>query len=149
MLMATAVLVLMIACANVANLMLARGVARRREFGVRVSLGAGRMRLIRQNLTESLVPSMTGGILAVGLGYAVLEIVRRATTTNLPRISTAAIDGSVLWFALNLCCAATIMFGIIPALRASRANLLPALHDSGRGASTGTAGAASSRPLSA
>ncbi len=96
MLMATAVLVLMIACANVANLMLARGVARRRECGVRVSLGAGRMRLIRQNLTESLVLSMTGGILAVGLGYAVLEIVHRATTTNLPRISTAAIDGSVL-----------------------------------------------------
>jgi putative ABC transport system permease protein len=139
MLMAIAAFVLVIACANVANLMLARAVARTREFGVRVSLGAGRLRLVRQNLTESLVLALTGGALGVALAYGLLRLVTRLPAADLPRISTVSVDAPVLAFALVACCAATMLFGLAPALRASRANLLTALHEGGRGTSRGAA----------
>ncbi|MBV8817267.1 MAG: ABC transporter permease, partial [Acidobacteriaceae bacterium] len=141
MLMATALLVLVIACANVANLMLARAVARAREFGVRVSVGAGRLQLLRQSLTESLVLALTGGILGVALASALLHLVPRLPAADLPRISTVSIDASVLAFAFAACAVATMLFGLAPALRASRTNLLAALHEGSRAASRSTSSA--------
>ena len=138
-LMATAILVLVIASANVANLLLARAVARTREFGVRVSLGAGRLRLIRQSLTESLVIACTGGLLGVIFAYWLLELVPRFVTADLPRISTARVDGVVLAFSVAVCFAATLLFGMAPALRASSTNLLGNLHEGGRSMSAGRA----------
>src|SRR5579884_828581 len=96
MLMAIAVFVLIIACTNVTNLMLARAVARTREFGVRVSLGAGGLRLLHQKLTESAVLALCGGALGVALAWWVLGLARRFIAADLPRISTASIDASVL-----------------------------------------------------
>ena len=83
--------------------MLARAVARTREFGVRVSLGAGRLRLVRQNLTESFVLALIGGVLGVALAYGLLALVPRLPAANLPRISTVSIDASTLAFALAAC----------------------------------------------
>jgi predicted permease len=139
MLMATAAFVLAIACGNVANLMLARAVARTREFGLRASLGAGRMRLMRQNLTESFVLALSGSALGVALAYGLVHLATRLPGADLPRISTVSIDAPVLAFALAACCGATMLFGLAPAWRASRTNLLTALHDGGRGTSRGAA----------
>jgi predicted permease len=139
MLLATTAFVLLIACANVANLMLARAVARKHEFGVRVSLGAGRLRLVRQNLTESLVLALTGGAVGVALAWWLLKLVPRLPAADLPRISTARIDAPVLAFALAACFAAVLLFGLAPAFRSSQTNLLTALHEGGRGRSGGAA----------
>ena len=131
-LMITVGLVLLIACANVANLLLARGIARRREIAVRLAIGAGRGRLIRQLLTESLTLSMLGGIAGLAVAWAGVRIL----TGFLPRGAFAvdlnlSPDLRVLGFALGLCVLSGLIFGLAPALRASRPDLVPALKASG------------------
>ena len=143
LLMATALLVLLIACANVANLMLARAVSRAREFSVRVAIGAGRFRLVRQNLTEGLALAACGGAAGLMLAAWLIRLIPRLPAADLPRISTVRIDGQVVAFTAVICCAATLIFGLTPALRAWRSNVAASLRDGGRG----TSGAASGRRM--
>lgn len=133
-------LLLLIACTNVANLLLGRATARRQETAVRLSLGATRGRLVRQLLTESLVLSLAGGL--VGLTAAVLgtrAIVRSLPpTVQLPRLDTISVDGRVLAFTLAITILTGILFGLVPALSASRPDLQGALRSVSRGSTAGS-----------
>ncbi len=127
--------VMLIACANVANLQLARASGRAREIAIRAAIGAGRARIIRQLLTESVVLSMIGGILGLGIGIAGLHALLAVNPGNIPRIgkdgSGVSIDGTVLAFTLLLSLVTGILFGLVPALNASRADLNSTLKESG------------------
>jgi putative ABC transport system permease protein len=131
-LMGAALCVLLIACTNLANLLLARAMMRRRELAVRTALGAGRERLIRQALTESLMLSGAGGALGVLIAKAALPLLTRLVPVVLPVAEVPPIDGRVLFFAAVLTCLTGICFGAIPALRASRGNRALELHEGGR-----------------
>lgn len=141
MLMGAVVLVLLIACANVANLLLARGAARQREMAVRVALGAGRARLTRQLLVESLVLATIGGVGGVAVAIGSLRLLRRLQPAGLPRLNDVVLSPTVLAFALGVTVLTGIAFGLLPALRASRPRLGDALAEGGRssaGRTTGT-----------
>ena len=127
-------IVLLIACANVASLLLARSAARVREFGIRSALGASRRRLVRQLLTESLLLSLAGGLLALIIAEAALKTMLAALPANLPRSENISLNGWVLLFTLGISIAVGILFGLAPALRSSRPNLQSALSQGGRGA---------------
>ena len=118
---ATAVL-LLIACANVANLLLARAATRRRELGVRAALGAQRSRMVAQEMLESLLLSGSGGLLGVIIALGAVRALHFAAPRDLPRLAAVAIDPRVLLFAGALCLASSLLFGIGPALRTSDAN---------------------------
>jgi predicted permease len=127
-------LVLLVACANLANMMLARASARRREFAVRLSLGATRARLIRQLLVESVTLAMAGGAIAMLLAYVMAGFIAQLRPPLPLDISlNIGPDWRVLFFTLAVAAATGILFGLLPALRASRPDLLPALRDSGHG----------------
>ena len=139
-LLAAVGMVLLIGCANLANLTLARGTAREREVAIRSSLGAGRWRLIRQFLTENVLLSLFGGLMGIAVGYATMAGLRMAIPPfTLPREASVTMDGRVLLFALILSVFTGVLFGLAPALRASRPDLAGSMKEGGRGASAGGA----------
>jgi putative ABC transport system permease protein len=127
--------VLLIACANVANLLLARATIRRREIAIRSAIGAGRGRLVRQLLTESVMLSLAGGVLGLGLGYLGVRGLLQINPGNIPRIgefgSQVSLDWRVLVFTLGVSLVTGIVFGLIPAFSASRTDLNATLKESG------------------
>jgi len=130
--------VLLIACANVANLMLARGSARRRELAVRNALGAARGRLVRQLLVEALVLVTGGGLLGVALAIAGVKALVRLDPGNIPGLQSAGVDVSVLAFSIALTLVTGVVIGLAPALRQSRVDPHGALADAGRGSGAAT-----------
>ena len=137
-LLAAVGMVLLIGCANLANLTLARGTVREREVAIRSALGAGRWRLIRQFLTESLLLSVCGGVFGVALGYATMVALRASVPRyTLPPEANVTMDGRVLLFGLALSALTGLLFGLAPAIQATRSNLAGSMKEGGRGASAG------------
>jgi predicted permease len=134
-LMAAVVFVLLIACANVANLTLARGYARAREVAVRGALGAGRRRIAAQLLTENVVIALVGGAVGVGIASLGVKLLRQLAPANLPRLDQIAVDSRALTFGLVASLVTAVVFGVLPALQGSRIDLSNALREEGRGAS--------------
>ena len=126
---------LLIACANVANLLLARSVARSREFAIRSALGASHARMIRQLLTESILLSGVGGALGLLLAYLGAKALLKGLPAALPRASEVALDSKVLLFTLVLSLLTGVIFGLAPAMKATRTNLQDVMKQSGRGSS--------------
>jgi putative ABC transport system permease protein len=126
--------VLLIACANVANLLLVRATARRREIAVRAAIGGSRGRIIRQLLTESLVLSLAGGLLGLFVGWAGIRALLSINTAGLPRVgengSLVGLDWRVVLFTIGIAVATGLIFGLIPALHSSKADLTTTLKES-------------------
>ena len=133
MLLGAVALVLLIACANVANLLLARATTREREVGIRAALGAGRWRLVRQLMVESMLLSMIGAALSIVLAWWAVQVLRTSMPDNVPRVATIALDLRVLAAAAGLALVTGVLFGILPALQLSRPDLTRVLKDGSRG----------------
>ncbi|HEY1499866.1 MAG TPA: ABC transporter permease [Acidobacteriaceae bacterium] len=133
--------VLLIACANVANLLLVRATGRKREFAIRAAMGAGRLRIVRQLLTESIVLSLTGGILGLILGYAGVRALLAVSPADLPRVgengAAVSLDWRILLFTLGVSLLTGILFGLFPAIGASRPDLNTTLKESSNRSGTG------------
>ncbi len=131
-LMTTVGIVLLIACANVANLVLVRMEGRQQELSIRAALGAGWGRLARELFTESMVLSVAGGAAGTGVAYGILRLVVTFASTDLPRVEEVAIDATVLLFACALTLTTGVLFGVMPVIRYGRPRLSAALRSGGR-----------------
>jgi predicted permease len=131
-LMGTIGMVLLIACANVANLLLVRADGRRQELAIRAALGAGWAQLARELLMESMILGILGGIAALGLAYGALQLLVAIAPSNVPRIENISIDPTVLAFTLAVSLVAGLLFGIIPVVKYAGPQLAPALRAGGR-----------------
>ncbi len=136
-------LVLLIACANIANLLLSRALARQKEMAIRSALGASRLRLLRQLLTESLLLSLVGGAVGVLLGWGLVAILPRIKSFNLPDFNVIQLNGPVLAFTFVLAVVTGVLFGLAPALQISR----PDLHEELKGGSGSSVSPARGRRL--
>jgi putative ABC transport system permease protein len=139
-LMGAVIFLLLIACANVANLMLVRASSRERELAVRAALGAGWWQLVRQTLAEAIVVAGLGTILGVGLAYLGIRQLLAIAPENLPRLNAIGIDWQVLAFAVLAGLLSAAIFGLIPALRTAKPNLMETLRAAGRSGALGAAG---------
>jgi predicted permease len=137
MLLIAVAIVLVIACANVANLLLARAAAREREVAVRAALGAARWRLVRQLLVESLVLAGAATVAGVMVAWWMVHVLRGALPEDIPRVTSIALDLRVLLAAIGVSLVTGLLFGIAPALQFSRPNLTAALNDGARGVGSG------------
>ena len=124
--------VLLIACVNVANLLLARGEARPKELAIRTALGASRGRLARQVMTESVLYALVGGAMGVALAWWGQQLLRAAAPESIPRVAEVTIDGGVLGFALLVTSLTGVLFGLIPAARGSRDETVRTLREGGK-----------------
>lgn len=137
LLLGAVVLVLLIACGNVANLLLARAVSRRREIAIQSSLGAGRWQIARQSITESLLLSLTGGILGALLGFVAVRLVRGILPENLPRLHQVELNWPVLGYTFAIACLTGLIVGVVPAFQATRVPLGEVLKQAGATAALG------------
>ena len=129
--------VLLIGCVNIANLLLAKSSARHREMGIRVALGASRRNLVVQLLTESLLLSLCGGVLALLSVTWLISLLLKLVPSNIPRLHEVGLDVSMLVFAFLISIATGLVFGLFPALQASRPDILTGLKDGSKGAGSG------------
>src|SRR5581483_2334062 len=134
-LFATVVCVLLIACANIANLLLARATARHREIAIRSALGASRHRVIRQLLTESILLSILGGALGIVVALFGIDLLIALGPKDIPRVSEIGIDGRVLGFTILVSVITGTIFGLVPAIQISKTDLTESLKDGGRSGS--------------
>jgi predicted permease len=138
LLAAAAGAVMLIACANLSNLLLARGPKRQKEMAIRSALGASRRRLLNQLMLESLMVSLFGAVLGVAMAYGVTEVVSSTTAVKIPMLASVSMDGTVLLFTFGVAVTAGVLIGILPAFQGAGGQEASAMRESSRGSSGGS-----------